>query len=183
MVLALMLAARLAITVATPPDLVTPALASAAAAEASAVWRQSGLEIEWSIGDRPGWTPEAPMLYVLFSPRCTGETANALPLASIDFINGEPLHRIIVCRDEVDLVAAKATPGWSTLPAQARDDIVARVMGRAVAHEIGHYLFGRAHTARGLMRARHSAAEFCAADLTPFAISPPTRVARTLPLR
>lgn len=38
-----------------------------------------------------------------------------------------------------------------------------RILGRAVAHEIGHHLLGSAHGKRGLMRARINAADF--ADL------------------
>jgi hypothetical protein len=169
MVATLVLAARLAITVAT--DVVSPELAAAAADEANVVWHDAGVEIEWSIGDRPGWTPEAPMLYVLFSRRCPGEESGTMPLASIDFVNGEPLRRIVVCADQVRAVAT-------------RPDLMPRVAGRAVAHEIGHYLFGRAHTVSGLMRARHSAAEFCGVDAIPFAFVPPPRgMARTLPVR
>jgi hypothetical protein len=169
MMAAMMLAARLAITVAT--DVVSPELAAAAADEANAVWHAAGVDIEWSIGDRPGWTPEAPMLYVLFSNRCQGEPSGAMPLASIDFVNGEPLRRIVVCANQLRAVAT--TP-----------DLMPRVTGRAVAHEIGHYLFGRAHTDAGLMRARHSIAEFCGVDPMPFAFILPSRgMARTLPVR
>jgi hypothetical protein len=171
MVPTFVLAARLAITVATSSTLVTPALATAAAAEADAVWRPAGVDIEWSIGDRPGWAPEPPMLYVVFADHCIGERGGGLSLASIDFINGEPMRRIVVCANEVTAVAASA-------------ELVPRVMGRAIAHEIGHYLFGREHMPAGLMRARHSFAEFCAPDGSPFALVLPRRsVARTLPSR
>jgi hypothetical protein len=171
MVSTIVLAARLAITVATSSNLVTPALATAAAAEADAVWRDAGVAIDWSIGDRPGWTPESPMLYVVFADHCTGERSGGLSLASIDFIDGEPMRRIVVCASEVIAVAASV-------------ELVPRVMGRAVAHEIGHYLFGREHMPAGLMRARHSFAEFCAPDGSPFAlVLPRRRVARTLPSR
>lgn len=41
-------------------------------------------------------------------------------------------------------------------PRLVRDRVLGRVLGRAVAHEIGHYLFeSSAHSAGGLMRARH----------------------------
>ena len=41
-----------------------------------------------------------------------------------------------------------------TLPAALADMILGRALGRALAHEIGHYLLGTAeHSARGLMRA------------------------------
>jgi hypothetical protein len=43
----------------------------------------------------------------------------------------------------------------------AREVNLARVMGRALAHELGHYLLAsKAHTATGLMQATHSAADF-----------------------
>jgi hypothetical protein len=43
----------------------------------------------------------------------------------------------------------------ATLPAALADTLLSRALGRALAHEIGHYLLGtHEHTARGLMRAR-----------------------------
>jgi hypothetical protein len=41
-------------------------------------------------------------------------------------------------------------------PAGLREEIVARALGRALAHEIGHYLLRSPHhTSSGLMQARH----------------------------
>ena len=39
------------------------------------------------------------------------------------------------------------------LPAASRELALGRALGRVLAHEIGHWLFGRAHTPDGLMRA------------------------------
>jgi hypothetical protein len=39
------------------------------------------------------------------------------------------------------------------LPSVARDAVIGRALGRVAAHEIGHWLFGRAHAPEGLMRA------------------------------
>jgi len=182
MVFAILVAARLAITVATPTD-VSRDLAVLVAAEADAVWRDAWVHIQWSIGDRPGWRPDAPMLYVLFSDRCPDAPEGARPLASITFVDAQPLRRIVVCREEINALTSQHAPGFSSLPARARTAVTGRVMGRAVAHEIGHYLFGREHAATGLMRARHSAAEFCAIDASPFAVADPSRLARALPPR
>jgi hypothetical protein len=45
--------------------------------------------------------------------------------------------------------------GPRLVPSALRDGEVGLALGRAVAHEIGHYLFNtRSHTADGLMRAR-----------------------------
>jgi hypothetical protein len=44
-----------------------------------------------------------------------------------------------------------------------REELLARAMGRALAHEIGHYLLGsKAHTAKGLMQAKLTAAQLFA---------------------
>ncbi len=180
---ALLLATRLAITVATPRELVSADVATLAAEEADAVWRRAGLDIQWSVGDRPGWQPDAPMLYVIFTDRCVGEADGAMPLASITFVHGEPTRRIVVCENEVRAVAERGDPQFRSLPERARDAVTARVIGRAVAHEIGHYLLGPDHGPAGLMRARHSAAELCAVDTAGFVAPPFDRLARTLPAR
>jgi hypothetical protein len=106
-----------------------------------------------------------------------------MPIASIMFVDGEPVRRILVCRAQAVALVDRAAPGNRSLPPRLHDELVARVMGRAVAHEIGHYLFGPAHTTAGLMRARHSTADFCGMDNSPFAVTPPARVARALPTR
>lgn len=180
---ATLVAMHLAITVAVPSDLITPATATSIAAEANALWHDSGVDIEWSIGDRPGWTPDAPRLWVVFTDRCSGERAGETPIASIMFINGEPTHRIIVCRSEAIVVVDRAAPENHLLPPRLHDALAARVMGRAIAHEIGHYLYGPGHAPAGLMRAEHSATDFCAGDPTGFANLPPAHVARALPTR
>jgi hypothetical protein len=40
----------------------------------------------------------------------------------------------------------------SELPDRLRYQVVGRAIGRVIAHEIGHWLFGRGHTATGLMK-------------------------------
>jgi len=180
---AMVLAARLAITVATPPGLVSRDVAALLASEADAIWRRAGVDIQWSVGDRPGWDPGVPMLYIVFSDRCVADADGAMPLAAITFVDGQPVRRIVVCHNEVEAAVAQGEPGFRDLAPRAKDALVARVMGRAVAHEIGHYVFGPSHGADGLMRGRHSAAEFCADDAAPFAVDPPPALARTLPLR
>ena len=183
MVTVLLMTAHLAITVATPQGIVSDAVASASAAEADAIWHAAGVDIQWSIGDRPGWHPDEPMLWVLFADRCSGEGPGTLPLASVTFVDGRPEHRIIVCRTQVLALVMSAEPAFRELPQRRRDALVARVSGRAIAHEIGHYLLGPEHAHAGLMRARHSVTDFCGTDAAPFAPAMPSHVARSLPTR
>ena len=65
-----------------------------------------------------------------------------------------------------------------------RETLLARAMGRALAHEIGHYLLGsKVHTGRGLMRAMHSASDFFGADRASFALDAAQRQAVAARLR
>jgi hypothetical protein len=53
------------------------------------------------------------------------------------------------------------------------DFIVGRVFGRALAHEIGHYLLrSRNHSVKGLMRALQFAPDLVGQDRQVFALSP-----------
>ena len=56
---------------------------------------------------------------------------------------------------------AHVFPGPSaSMPVAYRDTLLSRAIGRALAHEIGHYLFAsKVHTPAGLMKAVHSAVE------------------------
>ena len=48
---------------------------------------------------------------------------------------------------------------FESLPQAFGDLFLARALGRALAHEIGHYVFGNAHTSHGLMRSSFTPAE------------------------
>jgi hypothetical protein len=81
---------------------------------------------------------------------------DATGLGWIDFINGEPQPAITV-----SLTAAQqllATGSWrgvpfSSLPKLVTRTFLQRALGRAIAHEIGHYLLrSTTHDRRGLMR-------------------------------
>ena len=143
--------------------------------ETAEVWRAAGLEITWSTlpsaaaGSTQTQTQTGaaersrPLMTVVVTP----ETPEALRagsvhtpvLASILFIDGKPTTMIAAYPSEVqrllDTVPMDAR-AVSERPALLRHRLMGRVLGRAVAHELGHYLFGSAeHTPTGLMRARH----------------------------
>ena len=59
-----------------------------------------------------------------------------------------------------------------------RDVLLARAMGRALAHELGHYLLAsKAHTARGLMKAVLGAVELFSTESGAFRLDPAQRQA------
>ena len=62
------------------------------------------------------------------------------------------------------------------MPIAQRETLLARAMGRALAHELGHYLLAsKAHTERGLMKAIPTAVELFMPDSRPFRIDPAQR--------
>jgi hypothetical protein len=85
--------------------------------------------------------------------------AGAAGLGAIQFApDGTPASDIVLNYDAVKRIATSAPfmglhPAlW---PAGLREEIVARALGRALAHEIGHYLLRSPHhTSSGLMQAR-----------------------------
>ena len=86
--------------------------------------------------------------------------SGATGLGAIQFApDGTPASDIVLNYDAVKRIATSAPfmglhPAlW---PAGLREEIVARALGRALAHEIGHYLLRSPHhTSSGLMQARH----------------------------
>ena len=141
--------------------------------EAERIWRHEHVHIEWT---RPGHTvehPDAP-LRVLVISRSDPDTrshrgwpvaelvAEASPRAiAFAWISGA--ERVV---DEAARVAAAdmRTP---------REYRLGLVLGRAVAHEIGHFLLATGtHAERGLMRATVDAREFAGLGGEAFRLDP-----------
>jgi len=69
------------------------------------------------------------------------------------------------------------------MPRAERETMLGRAMGRALAHEMGHYLLAsKAHSVKGLMRAKRTAVEFFAIERTRFELDAEQRTAVTLRL-
>ncbi len=143
-------------------------------AEAADVWRPNGITFLWVPG------PEEVAPYGR-----SGEDGRYRPSTlrvSIDYERGDPRRDTLTPLgwirfdqpDEPDQVihvsyanamsllegSELAVGKVSTMPRLERDVYLARAMGRALAHELGHYLLAsKAHTARGLMQTGRSAGE------------------------
>ena len=58
------------------------------------------------------------------------------------------------------------------LPLAVHDRLLSRALGRALAHEVGHFVMRSPHhSARGLMRSRHSAAMLTEPSVKPFRLT------------
>jgi hypothetical protein len=140
-------------------------------AEADAIWRSSGVTFVWRRAadclEPYAESSEAgrdlpSMLRVTVDDQVGDWTDGVVPLGWIRFDRmGEPGREIhISYRNAQALLAASAVVvgDQTMMPALQRETYLARAMGRALAHELGHYLMAStAHTEHGLMQKRLSA--------------------------
>jgi hypothetical protein len=126
--------------------------------EVDAIWRQYAIDIVWE----GLWTPDKPKpdLWVQFvdvalkSKRLGGAPA----IAWIPFAHGMPLPFARISKPNA--IALLKTRSWfdgrplTSATEDLQRQALARIIGRALAHEIGHFLLAAsAHAAHGLMRA------------------------------
>ena len=134
--------------------------------EAARIWRSQGVAIDWL-------SPTAPpqfanrSLRVLVVPRRGSAVRQTDSLAVGELLGPGKGHAVAIVSIEAAerLLEEARRPGF---PLQAPLDQrrLGLVLGRAVAHEIGHYLLDtHTHARQGLMRPRFDAREF--SDLRP----------------
>jgi hypothetical protein len=188
------------ITVATATAM-SPTLLTRVIEETDAVWRPAGLTLVWR---RPSGNAISRARIVDTDPCVSsglrvvignerGRDAekrrdDVTVLGWIVFGEGDtPNPEIYLSYENTEayMLGARAVVGLTgQMPVAEREMLLARAMGRALAHEIGHYLLAsKAHTARGLMQAKHTASDLFGAVLTPFAIDAAQREAVAARLR
>jgi hypothetical protein len=147
-----------------------------AQAESARVWARAGVSIRWL---PPSELPYAsPTEWLLV--RCDGEEpaladstpSRIMPIAAIRFLGARPVNTIVLHIENAmtllrrEMPQARGEGGWF-IP--LREKRLGRMLGRAIAHEIGHFLFQSGeHTRSGLMRATHSVAALTGHSLGPF---------------
>ena len=135
-------------------DHVSPSLVRRMTDEADAVWGPSGITFVWERAERGRLAN--PLQIVVNDDR--GLPASSTPLGWILFGNGGvPQHLIHVSyANAVALLEDSAGIVGSVhrMTVSERETYLGRAMGRALAHEVGHYLLAsKTHSPRGLMRA------------------------------
>jgi len=131
---------------------------SRALAEAAIIWRDVGVGLEWYTG---GSAPPS-SLQVEVGDEAGRPMDGQWPLAWITFVDGVPDDTIHVSHaNAVRLFeAAEVVRNRREAPVAMVNELVGRAIGRALAHEIGHYLFrSTMHDARGVMGTGRSAIE------------------------
>ena len=107
--------------------------------------------------------PSHPQVTVIVTPDMPDALASGPSsvrvMASILFVGNKPTKLIGAYPAEVQRLLETVrmdVRAVSERPAALRHRLMGRVLGRAIAHELGHFLFGSAdHAPIGLMRARH----------------------------
>ena len=151
---------------------VSPALVARILAETDAIWRPSGIAFIWQraarvvvpyarAGETGPYVPNTLRL-VIGGNRGAGRDGR-LPLGWILFDAGAPAQEIYLSHaNALRLMAeARGVIGLvEQMPPVQHEMLLARAMGRALAHELGHYLLASTvHTRGGLMKATLTAVE------------------------
>jgi hypothetical protein len=162
------IAVALTINVSAASD-IPPTLVSRALAETDAIWRAAGVEFVWQCGPA-AHTPAA--LHVVIGHEVRPVREGTFALGWIYFDESTPGHRVYVSHANVQqlMVESRGVVGpLDRMPMFERETLMARALGRALAHELGHFfLASKAHTNAGLMKAHRTATEFFGPDDRPF---------------
>jgi hypothetical protein len=141
--------------------------------EAAAVWRALGVTIVGRIdrddraagcrvAERQLW-PVGPVVRVRLDDGPATLANFSGTIGSIQFdASNTPVPEIHLSYSNAFelMVATYGHPAVSQMPAAQQRMFLSRALGRALAHEIGHYVLGsKAHTQRGLMKPRLSATD------------------------
>jgi len=155
------LSVRVRLTVAGD---VPTAVRMALVGEASTIWQRAGVRLVWA----PPTGAAAPGLRVLVVHRPAPAPEGEWPVGELVMATAQtPGGTVPVPIAFVSIESSWQILATANLPPEPQKLTHRRlgvVLGRAVAHEIGHYLLATpTHAASGLMRARIAAADF--ADL------------------
>jgi hypothetical protein len=150
---------------------ISRSLVTATLHEADAVWRAAGFRFIW---ERTPALGPATALHVVIGGGAS-PASSTMPLAWIGFTEGgSPTSMIYVSHANAVsyMENSRETVGvTASMTVLQRETYLARAMGRALAHEIGHFLSGSPqHTTKGLMMASHSATDFFMAERSGFRI-------------
>lgn len=150
----------LAALISVDPDL--PLLSrSVLVTEAERIWRREGVGLTWTVVPKSG-PPAAPLRVLVINRRETVKTNGSVwPVGELIPHSGQRALAIASIAGAERVVAASGRRVELLDGPDGAHYRLGLVLGRAVAHEIGHYLLSTGtHADRGLMRAEISAREF-----------------------
>ena len=130
--------------------------------ETSAIWRDANVELRW-VSDEKGVDVERPLRVLVTRRAVSASSTHSWPVGEL--LRFEDSSAIAMASIAAALRIVQGDPQRQLLDLTSMHQYqVGVVLGRAVAHEIGHYLLrSNDHAPYGLMRASIDAREF--ADL------------------
>ncbi len=163
---------------------ISPVIIDRTLEEASAVWRPTGVTFKWQKVDarRADSTPPEPTRpRVMIDDRRGTPRGAASPIGWVNFVDDEPDGDIHVSHANAErfiLTVGGIDGGTRRMTPAERFLHLGRTLGRALAHEIGHYLLkSKEHTTNGLMKGRRTVKEFIDSDRRGFEIDTAQREA------
>lgn len=162
------IAVPIRVLLVVPPSNGVPSPSTAMRREVERIWRSTGLRITWS--DRPPRLQHAFDRVIVVDVRDTAPSATSLPagaLGGVPKVEGRMRQIIFVSPSAVKGLLVSA----GLLPLEGRfAPAYARMVGRVVAHELGHLLLDTsAHRHAGLMRETFVALDALSSDTSRFA--------------
>ena len=148
-----------------------PAFVTAAIEEAADIWAAYGVDVRKPRPNDAEHDRAVGLAVTLATPERRKETG---ALGSIVFSGDAPEPTIVLYPEAASALIAAVTSSRreNSWPAAPRDRVLARVLGRALAHEIGHFLLrSKSHSTAGLMRAEQIGTDLMAPDHRGFALS------------
>jgi hypothetical protein len=141
----------------------TPEVIAAAKKETAAIFGPAGVRLAWTPTPGTGATRRVYVMLASGPMAAAGAQSVKRPqshdtLGWVEFDADDRPGNVI--RLWSDSIASLVRGGTllnlpvGTLPAHLQEPLMGRAVGRVLAHEIGHWLAGRAHTKDGLMSAR-----------------------------
>lgn len=164
----------MAVAVVAASD-ISPTLIADTLRETDAIWRAAGIRFDWQFGVHAG--PSAALRVIIGGGLSHRSDRSILPLGWIDFAEqtmATPQIYLSHANAKALLYDSREIVGAvETMPVLQRDMLLSRAMGRALAHEIGHFLSSsKEHTPQGMMAAVHTAAELFNSERMRFGLGP-----------
>jgi hypothetical protein len=156
-----------------------PRREAAAMEEVTRIWAAYGVDVRKASSTDGGWDGARRLTVVLADdPDLADHQKRHVAgnvLASISFLDDLPRPTIFAYPNTIAAIVSDSTllglhaAEWAP---DLREAVMGRVLGRALAHEIGHFLLrSRNHSALGLMRANPSVPDLIGRDRQTFFLS------------
>jgi hypothetical protein len=172
----------IAVNVTSAPD-VSPTLIAMMLKETEAIWRGAGFSFVWRraprdlapyarTADMGSFIPAPLSVVVGHDTRPSEDGTTVLGWIVFDDERSPEQEVYVSYRSTLQLLE-QSEGAVNRMPRLQRDTLLARAMGRALAHEIGHFLLrSKQHTPKGLMQASRSAWEMFTGERVRFQIAP-----------